>query len=64
MVDLTAEQRIERAMRARTRCATESPMLEAGGLVDSHRPPTSKGDSGGRGLAAVIDVGSGAVTIR
>ena len=49
MVDLTAKQRIERAMRARTRRATESLMSEPGDLVDIHRPPTSEDDSGWRG---------------
>ena len=64
MVDLTAKQRIERAMRARTRRTTESLMLEPGDLVDFHRPPTSKDDSGWRGPATVINVDSGTVTIR
>ena len=64
MVDLTAKQRIERAMRAKTRGTVESEMFENGDLVEFHRPPMSKDDSGWRGPATVVSVDGGTVTVR
>ena len=64
MVNATARQRIERAMKARTRVTTESLELKKDDLVEFHRPPLSKDDSGWRGPANVVDTEGGTVTIR
>jgi hypothetical protein len=64
MVDATARQRIERAMKARTRRTTDSLQLKKDDLVEFHRPPLSKDDSGWRGPASVVDVEGGTVTIK
>eukprot|EP00972_Heterocapsa_arctica_P065351 9647408-Heterocapsa_arctica.AAC.1 len=64
MVDLTAKQRVERAMRARTHKVSEAMMFETGDLVEFHRPPMSKDDSGWRGPATVVSVEGGTITVR
>ena len=64
IVDLTAKQRVERAARAKARKASESMQLESGDLVDFHRPPTTKDDSGWRGPATVVNIDGNSVCIR
>ncbi len=64
MVDLTAKQRIERAAKSKTRKPAEAMKLEQGDLVDFHRPPISKDDSGWRGPATVVEVDGGQITLR
>ena len=47
----TARQRLRRAAEANTRRTTESLAVVMGDLIEFHRPPTSKDDSGWRGPA-------------
>ena len=63
-VDLTAKQRVERAARAKAHKVSEPMQLEAGDLVDFHRPPTTKDDSGWHGLASAVNVDGNAVCVR
>ena len=63
MVELTAKQRLTRALNSKTRVATEQLELEVGDQVDFHRPSSTKDESGWRGPATVVDI-SQPVTIR
>ena len=56
MVGVTAKDRAERANRSRTRPAIQMQELQPGDLVDFHRPPDTKDDSGWRGPAKVLSI--------
>ena len=59
IIQETARQRLRRAAEANTRRTTESLALVMGDLIEFHRPPTSKDDSGWRGPARVTEVKEG-----
>ena len=61
MVDLTAKQRMERALNSKTRLAHEQLALQQGDQVDFHREPSTKDESGWRGPATVVQIGPPAV---
>ena len=64
IVELTAKQRLDRALKSKTRRPAEQLELQAGDLVDFYRQPTTKDDSGWRGPATVVTVESGTITVR
>ena len=55
--DITAKQRMERALKCHIRRPHEAMQLSPGDQVDFYRTPASKDESGWRGLASVIEVG-------
>ena len=57
MVEMTAKDRLRRALRSKTRTAQESLQLSVGDQVDFHRPPSTKEESGWRGPATLLQVG-------
>ncbi|CAK0821250.1 unnamed protein product, partial [Prorocentrum cordatum] len=57
MVEVTVKDRLKRALRSKTRAPHEALQLAVGDKVDFHRPPSTKGESGWRGLAALLQVG-------
>jgi len=57
MVELTAKQRIQRALNSKTRISQEQLTLEKGDQIDFYRTPATKDESGWRGPAIVIEPG-------
>ena len=64
MVDVTAHQRMRRAMNSRTRPAVELAALQPGDQVDFHRPAATKDDSGWRGPASLVEIADGAAVVK
>ena len=58
MVQETAQMRLQRALSSKTRVAGEQLELQKGDLVDFWRKPATKDESGWRGPAWVVDVGT------
>ena len=54
IIETTALERIHRAMRTHTTSASAAMDLKEGELVDFHRPPARKDESGWRGPAKII----------
>ncbi|CAK0852886.1 unnamed protein product, partial [Prorocentrum cordatum] len=57
MVEMTAKDRLRRALRSKTRAPHEALQLVVGDQVDFHRPPSTKEESGWRGPATLLQVG-------
>ena len=57
MVEMTAKDRLRRALRSKTRAPHEALQLTVGDQVDFHRPPSTKEESGWRGPATLLQVG-------
>ncbi|CAK0897272.1 unnamed protein product [Prorocentrum cordatum] len=57
MVEMTAKDRLRRALRSKTRAPHETVSLAVGDQVDFHRPPSTKEESGWRGPATLLQVG-------
>ena len=57
MIEMTAQDRLKRALRAKTRQPQEALQLSCGDQVDFYRPPTTKEESRWRGPATVVQVG-------
>ena len=58
MVQQTAQSRLQRAMSSKTWLAVQQLDLKQGDLVDFWRKPSTKDDSGWRGPATVVDIGT------
>lgn len=58
MIQQTSQSRLERVINSKTRVALEQLELKQGDLVDFWRKPATKDESGWRGLATVIEVGT------
>ncbi|CAK0801133.1 unnamed protein product, partial [Prorocentrum cordatum] len=54
MVEMTAKDRLRRALRSKTRAPHEALQLVVGDQVDFHRPPSTKEESGWRGPATLL----------
>eukprot|EP00973_Karenia_brevis_P017956 2467638-Karenia_brevis.AAC.1 len=61
MVELSAQDRMKRALGSKTRVAHEQLQLNVGDMVDYYRAPANKHESGWRGPAVVTEVGPPAV---
>lgn len=57
MIELTAQQRLNRALKSHTRRPLEALQLQVGDEVDFYRPPATKEESGWRGPATVVEIG-------
>ena len=57
MVQMTASQRLDRAMKSNTRPSGQQLDLQINDSVDFYRPPATKDESGWRGPARVVEVG-------
>ncbi|CAK0831488.1 unnamed protein product [Prorocentrum cordatum] len=57
MVEMTAKDRLRRALRSKKRAPHEALQLAVGDQVDFHRPPSTKEESGWRGPATLLQVG-------
>ena len=64
MAQASAQQRLERALRSKTRIATEQLRLETGDLVDFWRKPGTKDESGWRGPATVVNADPTSIVIK
>eukprot|EP00973_Karenia_brevis_P025750 3553071-Karenia_brevis.AAC.1 len=56
MVELSARDRMRRALNSKTRVAHEQMQLTVGDMVDYLRSPANKDESGWRGPAVVTEV--------
>lgn len=57
MIELTAQQRLNRALKSHMRRPLEALQLQSGDEVDFYRPPATKDESGWRGRATVVEIG-------
>jgi hypothetical protein len=64
MVDVTAKQRLDRALASKTRVTGEAKDLKLGDQVDFFRRGATKDDSGWRGPATYLDQDGGQHSIR
>ena len=64
MVDLTAKQRLERALATKTRVPGEALELKTGDQVEFFRRAPTKDESGWRGPATYLDQDGGQHSIR
>merc|ERR1712127_279757 len=61
MVEMTARQRMDRALTSKTRQSHQQLALEVNDTVDFHRPTATKEESGWRGPARLVEIGPPAI---
>ena len=61
MVEMTARQRMDRALTSKSRMPHQQMKLEVNDTVDFHRPTSTKEESGWRGPARLIEIGPPAI---
>ena len=64
MTQASAQQRLERALKSKTRVAIQQLELQSGDLVDFWRKPSTKDESGWRGPATVLNEGPTLATVK
>ena len=64
MTQASAQQRLERALKSKTRLAIEQLELQPGDLIDFWRKPGTKDESGWRGPATILTPGPTTATVK